>query len=86
MTIRGATIRNFFGTADPFAADGMGDSPFGMGGIGGMPFMMHGAGGRGMGGMGMNGSSMGGGGREASKPRVSYYILKTGPLANNNIL
>eukprot|EP01036_Dinobryon_divergens_P022631 gene22629-30906_t len=65
-------FKNFFGTADPFAADGMGDSPFGMGGIGGMPFMMHGAGGRGM---GMNGSSMGGGGREASKPRKADPVV-----------
>ena len=66
-------VRNFFGTADPFAADGMGDSPFGMGG---MPFMsMHGAGGRsGMGmGMGMNGSGMGG--RDASKPKVGVFFI-----------
>ena len=63
-------FRNFFGTADPFAADGMGDSPFGMGG---MPFMsMHGAGGRSGMGMGMNGSGMGG--RDASKPKVGVFV------------
>lgn len=65
-------FKNFFGTADPFAADGMGDSPFGMGGMGGMPFMsMHGAGGRS--GMGMNGSNMGG--REASKPKKADPVV-----------
>lgn len=77
-------VRNFFGTADPFAADGMGDSPFGMGGMGGMPFMsMHGAGGRGM---GMNGSSMGGGGREAGKHKVRYNTTSCHSIEDRRLI
>jgi len=67
-------FRNFFGTADPFAADSS-DSPFGhsgMGGMGGLPFMM--GGGRPGMNMHMNGGDAGGM-RSSNRPKKAEPVI-----------